>query len=205
MLAYFLQGIILGFAYVAPIGMQNMYVINSSLNNKRWEAYKTAGITTFFDCSLAICCFFGIGSIIKESNIFRMLILCIGCIAVIYMGIRLITSSTEISNTLETDKSFIKTAIKSFTVTWVNPQAIIDGSLLLGGIRASLAGTSADLFMVGVCSASFLWFFGITTIISIFKSNFNNKSIKAINVICGAVIIYYGLKLGFAFLKLAIE
>ena len=44
----FLQGLTMGLAYVAPIGMQNLFVINSALTNKRKRALLTALIVIFF-------------------------------------------------------------------------------------------------------------------------------------------------------------
>lgn len=38
-MSFFLQGLTLGLAYVAPIGMQNMFIINSALNNTRRRAF----------------------------------------------------------------------------------------------------------------------------------------------------------------------
>jgi L-lysine exporter family protein LysE/ArgO len=68
-------------------------------------------------------------------------------------------------------------------------------------VRASLAGMEANLFIIGVCIASFAWFTVLTTIVSIFKHSFNEKIIRWINVICGVVIIYYGIKLVYTFIK----
>ena len=56
----FLQGLTMGLAYVAPIGMQNLFVINSALTNKRKRALLTALIVIFFDITLSLACFFGI-------------------------------------------------------------------------------------------------------------------------------------------------
>ena len=38
---FYIQGLTLGLAYVAPIGMQNLFVINSALTQPRWRALKT--------------------------------------------------------------------------------------------------------------------------------------------------------------------
>lgn len=54
----FLQGLTMGLAYVAPIGMQNLFVINSALTNKRKRALLTALIVIFFDITLSLACFF---------------------------------------------------------------------------------------------------------------------------------------------------
>ena len=45
---YFLQGITMGLAYVAPIGLQNLFVINTALTQKRSRAYLTALIVNLF-------------------------------------------------------------------------------------------------------------------------------------------------------------
>jgi hypothetical protein len=52
---YFLQGLTLGFAYVALIGVQNMFIINAGLTQtRRRRAYLTALIIIFFDVTLAL-------------------------------------------------------------------------------------------------------------------------------------------------------
>ena len=58
----FLQGLTMGLAYVAPIGLQNLFVINSALTHTRKCALLTALIVIFFDVTLALACFFGVGA-----------------------------------------------------------------------------------------------------------------------------------------------
>ena len=57
----------MGLAYVAPIGLQNLFVINSALTHTRRRAILTALIVIFFDVTLALACFFGIGAIMPVS------------------------------------------------------------------------------------------------------------------------------------------
>ena len=52
----YLQGLTIGLAYVAPIGMQNLFVINSALTQPRRRALLTALIVIAFDISLARAC-----------------------------------------------------------------------------------------------------------------------------------------------------
>ena len=44
----YLQGLTIGLAYVAPIGMQNLFVINSALTQPRRRALLTALIVALF-------------------------------------------------------------------------------------------------------------------------------------------------------------
>ena len=198
---YLFQGLMLGFSYVAPIGIQNLYVINGALSGDKKTAYKTAFITIFFDISLALACFFGIGLLLKKIPIIEGLFLLFGCIMVVYIGISLIKSSPEIEKSVYTEKPTSKIIRDCFAVTWLNPQALVDGSLLLGGYQAYIPKGMSIYFILGFCSASFLWFTTLSTIVSIFHTKINNKMIKWINVICGIIIIIFGARLGISFFK----
>lgn len=48
----------MGLAYVAPIGLQNLFVINSALTHTRKRALLTALIVILFDVTLASCLWF---------------------------------------------------------------------------------------------------------------------------------------------------
>jgi L-lysine exporter family protein LysE/ArgO len=206
MYKYLIDGLVLGFAYVAPIGMQNIFVINTAIRRSKLKAYQVAFITIFFDISLALSCFLGVGELMKKFNLLKMLILLLGSLAVIYIGVGLVRQAPKVQSEepVYVDKSFIKIAWACFAVTWLNPQAIIDGSLLLGGMRATIPVDMGRYFIIGVCGASFIWFTSLATIVSIFKGKFNISVIRIINVVCGVVIILYGFKLAYSFLKLII-
>ena len=75
---YFFQGFTLGLAYVAPIGAQNLFVINTGLTQGTKRVYQTALIVMFFDITLAIACFFGIGALMDRFALLKMAILLIG-------------------------------------------------------------------------------------------------------------------------------
>jgi L-lysine exporter family protein LysE/ArgO len=192
---YFLQGFLLGAAYVAPIGMQNLYVINTAINKRRLRAYQTAAITIFFDVSLAMACFFGIGVLLDRFQVLNRILLILGSLAVLYIGINLIRSKPELKNDVKIEETLAKVAAICFAVTWLNPQAIIDGSMILGGFRASLPQSGAIFFISGVAFASFTWFTALTTVVSIFKHIISKKVLRMINVICGGIIIFFGIKL----------
>lgn len=75
---FYLQGLALGLAYVAPIGMQNLFVINSALTQTRLRALATALIVIFFDVTLALACFFGIGLVMQKYPPVQLGILLLG-------------------------------------------------------------------------------------------------------------------------------
>lgn len=199
---YFLQGITMGLAYVAPIGLQNLFVINTALTQKRSRAYLTALIVIFFDVTLALACFFGVGTIMEKSKLLELTILLVGSIIVIWIGIGLLRSKGSMDSSTDVNVPILKVITTACVVTWFNPQAIIDGSMMLGAFRASLPKEEGLKFIAGVTSASCLWFTGITTFISVFSSKFTDKILRGINIVCGAVIVFYGLKLFYTFIQL---
>ena len=97
-----------------------------------------------------------------------------------------------------------KAAARAFVVTWCNPQAIIDGTMLFGGFRAGNPGGVSTQLILGSSSASFLWFFGVTILISCFSARFSDKVLRGINVVCGLVILVYGARLILRFFQMVL-
>lgn len=198
----FLQGLTMGLAYVAPIGMQNLFVINSALTNKRKRALLTALIVIFFDITLSLACFFGIGTIMQKFKWLQMVILCVGSLIVIYIGISLLRAKTQDLEKDQPTMSIKKTISSACVVTWFNPQAIIDGTMMLGAFHVTLAAGQETPFITGIACASFSWFIGLTFLISLISSKFNAKVMRWINIVCGVIIIGYGIKLFVSFVQM---
>ncbi len=200
----YIQGLTMGLAYVAPIGLQNLFVINTALTQPRSRSYITALIVIFFDITLGLACFFGVGAIMQASPILEMGILLVGSLIVIWIGIGLIRSRDSMDNSTKVDIPVLKVITTACVVTWFNPQALIDGSMMLGAFKATLPAGTDFFFVGGFASASVLWFFGITTVISLFSAKITDKTLRVINIICGAVIIFYGIKLFVNFIQMVI-
>ena len=201
MIAYF-QGLVIGLAYVAPIGMQNLFVINSALAQPRRRALLTAAIVTLFDISLAFACYFGIGALVERFVWIQRGVLLAGGGIVIWIGVGLLREKPSLDRTVDMGIPLPQIAAKAFVVTWINPQALIDGTMLFGSFRINNPGMAGIQLILGSATASFLWFFGITILISCFSARFNDKLLRVINVVCGGIIILYGGKLLWQFFQM---
>lgn len=191
---FYLQGLALGLAYVAPIGMQNLFVINSALTQTRLRALVTALIVIFFDVTLALACFFGIGLVMQKYPPVQLGILLLGGLVVVYIGVSLLKSSVrQIGGAQQMPLG--KTVWAACVVTWFNAQAVIDGTMLLGAFKASMTEAQSLHFLFGVLSASCLWFITLAMVVSLAGSLVTPRVLGAINKICGAVIAVYGLRL----------
>ena len=202
---HLIQGLLLGFAYVAPLGTQNMFVINTALTQPKRRVLVTALIIAFFDITLAVACFFGIGAIISSSKWLELIIVGIGSLVVIWIGIGLLRSKAELDTSANVDIPLAKVLGMACVVTWFNPQAIIDGSLMLGAFRATLPGNDGMLFILGVSAASLIWWFGMSSVVNLLRDRITDKALQAINIICGIIIIFYGCKLLYSGVGMAKE
>lgn len=191
---FYLQGLALGLAYVAPIGMQNLFVINSALTQTRLRALVTALIVIFFDVTLALACFFGIGLVMQKYPPVQLGILLLGGLMVVYIGVSLLKSSVRQIDGAQ-QMPLGKTVWAACVVTWFNVQAVIDGTMLLGAFKASMTEAQSLHFLFGVLSASCLWFVTLAMVVSLAGSLVTPRVLGVINKICGAVIAVYGLRL----------
>lgn len=198
---FYIQGLTLGLAYVAPIGMQNLFVINSALMQPRWRALLTALIVIFFDVTLALACFFGIGLVMQKYPPVQLGILLLGGLVVVYIGVSLLKSSVrQIGGAQQMPLG--KTVWAACVVTWFNAQAVIDGTMLLGAFKATMNYAQSLHFLFGVISASCLWFISLALIVSLAGSLITPRTLNLINKICGTVIIIYDIKLFWHFAEM---
>ena len=198
----YLQGLTMGLAYVAPIGLQNLFVINTALTQRKSRVYATALIVIFFDVTLGMACFFGVGAIMSASQVLEIVVLGIGSLIVIWIGVGLLRAHDTMDTSTKVDVPILKVITTACVVTWFNPQALIDGTMMLGAFKATLPAGTDFFFAGGFASASVLWFLTISTVISLFSAKFNDKTLRIINVVCGAIIIFYGLKLLWSFVQM---
>ena len=197
---YFLQGLTMGLAYVAPIGLQNLFVIHSALSSSRSRALLTALIVIFFDVTLALACFFGVGAAMERFPRLQAAILLVGSLFVLSIGVGLLRAKPADISAPAGAASLRRTITTACVVTWCNPQAILDGTLMLGAFRASLPAAQSTAFISGVALASCLWFTSLTWSVSVFREQFSVRVLRTINLACGIVILFYGGRLLWSFL-----
>ena len=197
----FLEGFFLGLAYAMPIGPQNLFVIESALFEQLKKSYVTAAIISIVDVSLGLLCLFGVGQLFHQNQFICLSFFLIGSIFLFYLATKLILTK-GLPITIKRQSLCLKTIIKnSLFLTLLNPQAIIDGSLLLGSYRAALADQDLFCFSYGTMLASPLWFFSLTTIIRLVKKKLPEKIIQWIHVLCSIALYYFSVHLLLIFFR----
>jgi L-lysine exporter family protein LysE/ArgO len=180
-LATLIKGMMIGFAFVAPIGMQNLYVFNNALTNSFKRSLVYVLFVWMADSLFSLAAFFGMGAIISSVTWLRLLVMLIGGGLVIWIG-------WGILRKLPVKQAFLT----AFIVSWANPQALIDGSLLLGALRGTLDKSQVWPFIIGVIMATFIWFNTITIVMNILKERLPKKVLIWVNILSGIIVLVYG-------------
>jgi L-lysine exporter family protein LysE/ArgO len=120
------------------------------------------------------------------------------------MGIRLLIKKEQIKMDANEQLNFRQIVISSFAVAWLNPQAILDGTIIFGSLRSALPEGREYLFILGVCLASITWFNSLALVTH--KIMDKIKSImKYVNKICGIILVFFGIKLGYSFILIILK
>ena len=192
----YLRGILVGFAFVAPIGMQNIYMFNNALSNKMNKALLYNFLVWFCDALFSFAAFYGIGALISANEIVKIIVMIIGGALTSYIGFNIIRSAKQTAIGSDQKKQTLKQALMTaLIVSWGNPQAMIDGTMMLGASRATLTFEQSIFFITGVITASFIWDHGITIGFNLLRDRLPKKFLLAINLISGIIVAIYGLYL----------
>lgn len=192
----YLRGILIGFAFVAPIGMQNIYMFNNALSNKMSKALLYNFLVWFCDALFSFAAFYGIGALISANEIVKIIVMLVGGALTSYIGFNIIRSAKQTAIGSDRKKQTLKQALMTaLIVSWGNPQAMIDGTMMLGASRATLTFEQSILFITGVVTASFIWDHGITIGFNLLRDKLPKKFLLAINLISGIIVAVYGLYL----------
>ena len=192
----YLRGILVGFAFVAPIGMQNIYMFNNALSNKMSKALLYNFLVWFCDALFSFAAFYGIGALISANEIVKIIVMLVGGALTSYIGFNIIRSAKQTAIGSDSKKQTLKQALMTaLIVSWGNRQAMIDGTMMLGASRATLTFEQSILFITGVVTASFIWDHGITIGFNLLRDKLPKKFLLAINLISGIIVAIYGLYL----------
>ncbi|MFI1676243.1 LysE/ArgO family amino acid transporter [Streptomyces sp. NPDC020607] len=201
-----LEGFALGFAYAAPIGAQNVYVIQSASGGPLRMSVRVALAVTAMDITLALACLYGLGAVLEWFPWLSPAMTVAGCAYLLWIGVNLARSRAEQDADGKTGQgathsyAWSRVAVAAFTLTWFNPQAILDGTLLLGGFRAQLGDGEVPLFIIGMAAASAVWFHALTALVGSCRNRFGPRAMMWINRVCGVALCALGLRLGLGLL-----
>ncbi|MED7819367.1 MULTISPECIES: LysE/ArgO family amino acid transporter [unclassified Francisella] len=172
----FISGFSLGLSLILGIGAQNIFVLKQSI--KKNYAISTAIICFCCDVILILFSVLLTTTMVKYLPIVRPILLIFAVIFLVYYGWLSIKSSFLNKKILDENFyrfSFIKVLILSMSFSLLNPQAILDIVVLLGGVASNYSTNILKIeFMIGAGLASLVWF-SFLTISGVFLRRFIQK------------------------------
>lgn len=196
-------GLLLGLSSIISIGAQNLFVIKQGLKNE--YPYLCAFSCFLCDFILITLGTLGISHVISEYPVLRLALLVAGILLLMIYGTSAIKrgfNSMAIQHNLlglaveqYSNSSISKLLGLGLSFSILNPQAILDSMVIIGGSANHYAGQMKYLFVLGAITASFIWFFGLALLTSCFA-----KQIMVVKIWCaveftsGIMMLYFAIK-----------
>lgn len=196
----FLRGLSLGLSLIVAIGPQNAFVLRQGLTRR--HALLAALVCALADTALTTFGVLGVGALLARSPVLVTLGTLAGAAFLLWYGWRSFQSARN-PGTLEVEG---KTAQTPGTVlataaafSLLNPHAILDTVVLIGGASAGLGETGRTAFLLGTILASWTWFFGLALLAGRLAGLMRSpRAWRVLDVLIGVVMwgIAAGLVLG---------
>jgi L-lysine exporter family protein LysE/ArgO len=163
----FKTGLFLGLSLIIAIGSQNLFIIRQGL--KKESPYLCASICFLSDCILIFLSVMGISSLLVQIPLLKTGLLIIGIVFLTIYGLRGIRKGLwhskrnlgTVTIIEQTYTSADKLIVLALSFSFLNPQAILDTMVIIGGSANQYHDADKYAFMVGTIVASLLWFYGL--------------------------------------------
>ncbi len=188
-----IKGFILGIFISIPVGPIAVLCIQRTLNRGKYHGFVTGLGAAFSDLIYAALTAFSLSFIINIINDNKVYIEILGAVILFFFGYFLFKSNPikQVSDKNLKKESYAQDFITAFALTITNPLIIFLFIAMFAKFdfienEATAFETTVGLFFVFV-GASF-WWFGLTTIVNLFRSRFNLRGLRIINKISGSVL-----------------
>lgn len=206
MLSAFKLGILLGFSIIISIGAQNLFVIKQGLRNE--YPYLSAFTCFLCDLFLIILGVTGMATLVIQFPILKNIMLILGIIFLSVYGslslkrsfnINVISKSLqELRKQTDEHVSITKLILSALSFSVLNPQAILDTMVIIGGNANHYADAFKFHFVLGTISASFIWFFSLAGSASYFSNKMMNITCwRVLDLISGVIMLVFAIQFTF--------
>jgi threonine/homoserine/homoserine lactone efflux protein len=198
-LNYLWQGIIVGLSASIPLGPIGVLCIQRTLNKGKISGFVSGLGAAAADGFYAIVAGFSITIIIDSLTEYQTYLRIIGGIVLLFMGYRLIVANPGIQlrkQLKKKGKGLFGDFISIFALTVSNPITVFVFAAVFAGfgiVEKESQFTSVLSLIFGVLLGSILWWFTLSSVVSIFRSKFKLRRMLWINRIAGVLVIIFGL------------
>jgi L-lysine exporter family protein LysE/ArgO len=204
----FFHGFLLGLSLITALGPQNLFLIRQGVSNQFpiWSAT----ICYVCDSLLVILSVLGLHTFLIDHINIQIGISLFGIGFLVYYGQsalrrslygRMYNGSTNDNH----EKSLKQIILLSMGFSLLNPHAIIDSVIIVGGGSAQFPDNPIQ-FTLGVMTAGLIWFYSLVLMTRLFASTLSKPPVwRAIEGVSGTLMLYIGVKLIFYVQSLMIQ
>lgn len=198
----FINGFILAFGLIMPLGVQNVFIFNQGAAQRKFYSALPSIITAgLCDTFLIIIAVLGVSLLVMQKPWIKDIIFLFGFCFLLYMGY--ITWNTRV-NKVEPPKSLSakKQILFAASVSLLNPHALLDSIAIIGTNSMRFEGVDKWSFTFACILVSWLWFFGIAITGKIMhKLDRSGKLLNTTNKISAIIIWIVAFYLIFALIE----
>jgi L-lysine exporter family protein LysE/ArgO len=158
------QGFGLGFGLIVAIGAQNVFVLTQGARGHR--PWLVAGVCTVCDALLISVGVGGVGTAVAQAPLASSLLALAGVLFLALYGLRALQSAMR-GEALGLDGEAESAPLSvilltALGVSLLNPHALLDTVVLIGGLSSRLDAAGRFSFGLGAVLASGCWFFSLS-------------------------------------------
>lgn len=192
---FLLRGAVLGFTIAATVGPITMLTIRRTLAYG-WAIGFASGLgVVTVDTTYGAVAAFGITAVSDVLVAIARPLALVGGVFLIYLGLRTMRSQPiDPRNADPAGRPSVLSAYASIVgLTFTNPLTILAFAALFVSFGVSGSVIDALLVVIGVGLGSLLWWIILTTTLAVIRHRLSARSLRAANVLSGAVITIFGV------------
>jgi threonine/homoserine/homoserine lactone efflux protein len=197
-LEYISKGIVIGLSASIPLGPIGVLCIQRTLNKGRLSGFISGLGAAAADGFYAIVAGFSIAIIIDSLTAYQLYLRIIGSIILFFMGYKLIVTNPAIQlrkQLKKKGKGLFGDFISIFALTVSNPITVFVFAAVFAGfnvVNKASETISIIILIFGILLGATLWWFTLSSVVSIFRQKFKLRRMLIINRIAGVLVIAFG-------------
>ncbi|MGE0737170.1 MAG: LysE family translocator [Alphaproteobacteria bacterium] len=191
-----LKGIFSGFVIAAPVGPVGIMCAQRTLHRGFAIGVMGGAGAAVADTIFGAAAAFGLtiisGFLLQNETVMRL----VGGVIMLGVGLHYLIRKATLDQPAAGRFHFAGVFLTTFVLTITNPITILSFSpvfLATGAVVPPHDIPAAWTLILGVFAGSWLWWFALCALVSLFRSKISHDGIRWINRISGGIIVFFGI------------
>jgi threonine/homoserine/homoserine lactone efflux protein len=194
MLLLLLQGILLGLSIAAPVGPIGFLCIRRTLAYGRWVGLCSGLGAATADGFYGGVAAYGLAFVSQFLEAQSVVLRIVGGIFLCYLGITTFLAKPSPEPKTTTRTSLMGAFLSTLVLTLTNPATILSFVLIFAGFAPTGLGyRDATVLVLSVFLGSALWWFILSSGVSLFRSQLTPERLRWVNRVFGVLITGFGI------------